>query len=757
LLNHFAPGHSQDAFAWLMMAFPLPALYLGRRLEHRWQAQLWPAYQRPLYRVGYTTSLLAILMAAYADRLTLISALLLAALVASLAAWMFRQPLWIFPACAAFAGAAMVAGVEWHLAYNRQGWILITVSGLYLLLARRLEGIRIQKHKDSSRITYTGMLQICALLLIALALPFSSLDRLGAAVGYFAAAALCTLLAFWLRQAWLLTPAAFLAAVPYAMGVLELRQRTGWPGDADLGLVAWPGILLLFGLGIMLDRRLGIEPDARGHRSGPFPWFQPRRWIYALFTRLRGWWALPLYTLALGGAVVSMLLSLVSAPKLALAAGLSAGLFLLATYYFRLRIWLVVALGAAQISLLAIIVWLAPQLDPGQVVLVFAPVVWLTALLGLSIQRRLQESSPFKAGWFWGWSRPFYLIVALDLWFAQILSLLPYAASRWITLSHALLLGMLASAWSSTFLAYLSPLLGLLVLIQQLSYTQAMRLDWPPALALLGLIYGVFGYLLGYFSIPEPRLPDWLDVWQHPLKRIAWGLTVFSLALAIFFGTNVFALAFRAIFSLPLLTPLDLWRVHMDVSVLSLVGLLFLTAAVVERRRRLGYGGLVLLLLAWSLELLLVWGWREFQWYAVPAGLYMLGIGYLEWTQGGPLARNLARWVDRAALLLLLGSAFWQSLGPQGGRYALLMGLESLLILWWGSGRRLRRFLYAGVIGMTLDVAGQLVEPLLSANRWIVFGVAGVLLVGLAMLVERRLDALVTMSQEMRARLERWQ
>jgi hypothetical protein len=227
--------------------------------------------------------------------------------------------------------------------------------------------------------------------------------------------------------------------------------------------------------------------------------------------------------------------------------------------------------------------------------------------------------------------------------------------------------------------------------------------------------------------------------------------------MAFYLGTNVFALAFRAIFSLPLLTALDLWRVQMYVSVLSLAGLLVLTAAVVERRRRLGYAALALLLVAWSLELLLVWGWREVQWYAIPAGLYLLGIGYLEWTQGGRAARNLARWVDRTALLLLLGSAFWQSLGPQGWRYALLMGLESLLILWWGSARRLRRFLYAGVIGMTVDVAGQLVEPLLSANRWIVFGVAGVMLVGFAMLVERRMDAIVTMSQEMRARLERWQ
>jgi hypothetical protein len=754
-----------------MMLFPLPALYLGRRLERRWGANIWPAYQRPVYHLAYTTSLVAILMAAPADRLTVIATLLLATLVACLAAWMFRRAGWLYPACAAFAAAVMVAGVEWKLAFDRQGWALLAVSGLYLLLARLLEGVRNQHGKDFDELTYTGVLQVCALLLAVLALPFSSFDRLGAAVGYAAAAAIFALLAFWRRRPLLLTPAAFLSAVPYAMGVLELRQRTGWPGGRDLGLVAWPGILLLFGLAVLLDQRLGVAADPYGRGPQPFLTARPGAWLATLLNRLQYWWALPLYTLALGGAAASMLLTFPFASQLALDAALSGALFLLAVYYFRLRFWLLAALGAAQISLLSAIVWLAPSLDPGQVVLAFAPFVWLTVLLGLAVQRRLQESDLFTRRWFWGWSRPFFLVVALDLWFGQILSLLAFSASRWITLSHALLLALLASAWSSMLLAYLSPLLGLWALILHLGFVQAFRLDWPPALALLALGYGAGGYLLRYFTVPEPRLPGWLRVWQRPLRvwqrplrvwqrplrHIAWGLAAFSLLLALYFGTNVFALAFRAVFSLPLLTSLDLARVQMDVSVLSLLGLLVLTAAVVERRRRLGYAALATLLLAWSLELLLVWGLREVQWYAIPAGLYLLGIGYLEWTQGGPAARSLARWVDRAALLLLLGSAFWQSLGTQGWRYALLMGLESLLVLWWGSARRLRRFLYAGVIGMTVDVAGQLVEPLLSANRWIVFGVAGVLLVGLAMLVERRLDTLVAMSQEMRTRLERWQ
>ena len=223
--------------------------------------------------------------------------------------------------------------------------------------------------------------------------------------------------------------------------------------------------------------------------------------------------------------------------------------------------------------------------------------------------------------------------------------------------------------------------------------------------------------------------------------------------LALLRGVNVFQLAFRAVFRLPLIPPDDLPRVQMVVGVLALAGLLWLAASIVDRWRWLGYSAVVALLGSWSLEWLLVWGMREVQWYAVPAGVYLLSVGYLEWNNG---SRALARWVDHAALLLLLGSSFWQSLGEGGWRYALLMGGEGLAIVWWGSGRRLRRFLYIGVLGVTLDIAGQLIEPLLSANRWIVFGVVGTLLISLAVLVERRLEAVMALSKELRQRLERW-
>jgi hypothetical protein len=89
--------------------------------------------------------------------------------------------------------------------------------------------------------------------------------------------------------------------------------------------------------------------------------------------------------------------------------------------------------------------------------------------------------------------------------------------------------------------------------------------------------------------------------------------------------------------------------------------------------------------------------------------------------------------------------------------YALLMGVESLLLVWWGSARRQKQFLYVGAVALVLNVVTQSIEPLLSVNRWIVFGIAGVLLVSLAVLVERRLEKIREFSADLQVRLEGWE
>jgi hypothetical protein len=62
------------------------------------------------------------------------------------------------------------------------------------------------------------------------------------------------------------------------------------------------------------------------------------------------------------------------------------------------------------------------------------------------------------------------------------------------------------------------------------------------------------------------------------------------------------------------------------------------------------------------------------------------------------------------------------------------------------------------VAGFTLNLAAQSIEPLLSdSNRWIVLGIAGLVLVIVGALVERRLEQVKSLSGELRRRMEDWQ
>jgi hypothetical protein len=128
----------------------------------------------------------------------------------------------------------------------------------------------------------------------------------------------------------------------------------------------------------------------------------------------------------------------------------------------------------------------------------------------------------------------------------------------------------------------------------------------------------------------------------------------------------------------------------------------------------------------------------------------LLGIAYFEWQYGH---KNLARWLDYAAMTLMLGSLFWQTL-LYGWGYALLLGGEGFLAFWWGSARRLRRFFYAGMVGVILATLGQLLNALSSINQWIVFGIIGLLLVAIAVLVERKLEDIKMWQEKI---LETWE
>jgi hypothetical protein len=240
--------------------------------------------------------------------------------------------------------------------------------------------------------------------------------------------------------------------------------------------------------------------------------------------------------------------------------------------------------------------------------------------------------------------------------------------------------------------------LGWLASWQYLAWLNLPRLALPPAFAILTALYGIIGYGFLYWQrIEENALrftPLALRLWQRPLRHTAWILSAITLLNTLSLGGDLLLTLPFAIFNLPVITDRTLGQANMLVQVFAVLGLFYLAAAVVARRRWLGYGSIWLMLSAWSLWLLYVQGQTELQLYALPASIYLFGVGWLEWTYG---SRNLASWIDRAAIVLMFGAAFWKSLVHGVLLFAGLFFMYGRRVVWLGSGVGLGGLFYGGV------------------------------------------------------------
>jgi hypothetical protein len=333
----------------------------------------------------------------------------------------------------------------------------------------------------------------------------------------------------------------------------------------------------------------------------------------------------------------------------------------------------------------------------------------------------------------------------------------------WISIIHALMIAALASIWISIPFSYTSLILGAVALFEWRAAADVSSTSLPIHLAGLALGYGGlgFGYTLlqrraaqGVSESQEKTTakPTWHSIWEIPLQRSGMAISFFALGLVPLLGIDIIAWSLRALLGFSFRELVETETVYMAVWVLSLIGLLYAAAAAVYRRLRLAYLAGAMLLTGWFLYAYFINLWdnlRYMQWYAMPAGTYLLAIGFLEWERGN---RILARWLDSLAILLLMGSLFWQTM-VLGWWFSLTLGGEGFMAFWWGSARRLRRFFYAGMAGVILATLGQLLNALQEVNQWITFGLIGLILVVVAIVVERKLEAIKAWQQV----LETWE
>ena len=186
----------------------------------------------------------------------------------------------------------------------------------------------------------------------------------------------------------------------------------------------------------------------------------------------------------------------------------------------------------------------------------------------------------------------------------------------------------------------------------------------------------------------------------------------------------------------------------------SIVGVSYVGTSIMKKSHTLAYVGFVLLLFGWIVQAI---DWRigQAQIYAIPVGLYLFGVAHYERLKSSSQKYQDAYFIDRTssenengvmwspfvevlALLLVGGSAFIQSVTQEPEWiYALLLGIEGVLIVIWGSVSRSKILFVGGVLIFALDVIYQVTSLLSYLGGAMVGVIFGALIIVLVVLAER--------------------
>jgi hypothetical protein len=571
-------------------------------------------------------------------------------------------------------------------------------------------------------------------LLSALALAVVSGDRSLAIGVYSAGVVLYGASARVFHEPVFLYPAAWLAAVPYYLIMTLSPLPSVWYGLGWLPLI----------VGYMLVGRVVFQQEVLGISN-------IRTFFYAL-TRS----SMPFYLLAYGLSVAMIVQSAADLYLLSLAFGAAAALYLASAVLFRKSLWLYPGLAALHLALVIYLKAVDTGRPVSMVSLPLTAMTWLMALIGYAFyrSRSAYETTQAEASgkglrqilnWFRGpastiivrdrWARPFLLFALFDLLVAQAVTVYDPPLAIVVAAANALLLGLLAVLWVDWTLPY-----GTLafVLLAAGFWFDLAGLSLATSLSMMaGIGFGFYliaiavEWLIGLSATGLKPLA----LWNKPLARTGVALCGVAVATTL---------------------PMGLSQPMAAATALGFAGVLSLTIGLRGRVYLLGYLGVALLLVAWSV-FLIVRDVREPQWYAMPAGLYLMGVGYLA-RRHAP--GRLAMLVEGLGVAVLLLTSFIQSLNPDSGFvYFLLLLVEALLVIWWGAGRHLKVPFFAGLFASVLNILAQVIIQVnkYEIDRWVIIFGVGLLLVSIAVYVERQRMKLLSRAHEWREALGTWQ
>jgi predicted membrane channel-forming protein YqfA (hemolysin III family) len=97
--------------------------------------------------------------------------------------------------------------------------------------------------------------------------------------------------------------------------------------------------------------------------------------------------------------------------------------------------------------------------------------------------------------------------------------------------------------------------------------------------------------------------------------------------------------------------------------------------------------------------------------------------------------------------------------GKEGLPYFVLLLVEALLVVWWGTLQKRKIPFFAGIGFSALNVLAQLIVlvSVYDINRWFVAFGAGLLIMGIAIYIERSREQLRLRVRELSETLEAWE
>ena len=745
-------AHNQVPLAWRGLGLALAApIYIAFGLAAR---RVRSEYTWPLYSMGYALTAIGA-MVAFDNVLIAIYVLALDAVVYAASAYIFRQSFWLYLSNTLIPVVTLLT-----LHYNdtlTEPWASGLFMGLAFLYFFIGQWFNRGKHPERNEVQSKDAVGVhpfalpfhsIGYVLSAVAMAVASNDKILAIEVYSAGVALYAISAWAFRESVFLYPAVWLAAVPYYLGMTLTALPPEWYGLGWLPLVV---ACIALGKFVFHKTPLGnFKTSARAVWDANNPTTEPPNHPTRTFTHP----ALPFYLLAYALSVSMIVISQHTPITFTVALVAGAIVYFGSAALFRRAVWLYPGLFAAHFALMSYFA-INPSGRPAQyITLPFLGLTWLIALIGYAFSRRFPVAHRTESGKLqfkfgrWdlefgslpivghlitpSWAQAFFIFAALDVIFWQFVALGRYETAIIVATGFMLLIMLFATFWQDPALAYGT----LAFLLLAVGY----RLNWAALpLADSFAIVGGIGFGLYLVARIAERSNAAMRVWIKPLTNAAILLTGLAVVVTL---------------------PSAISRTLASAGALAFAGALYLTIAFRGRYYRLGYTAMAMLQLAWVLILAFV-KIAEPQLYALPAGLYFTGMGFLERRRPGA-RRVFAVAIESFGLAVLLLPSFVQSLngGAEGLPYFVLLIAEGLLVLWWGAARRFKIPFFIGLAASALNVAGQIVVLFGGGStliRWAIIGSAGLLLVTAAVFVERQRAILIARAQEWREALERWE